>query len=487
MGWETSDVAATVGQGVPQPNPLQTIGNFANIQNQLNQNRLFQAQQMGGNALLQSATPQGGVDQNALIRNLQAGGPNAGLVAPEMLANGQLLQQSQLANSGTRIGAMKAALANIPPPNPTIPSDMERFNSQYAATLSAGAQQGLWTAQDAANATGGNIAGLSPAEVVRQAALQAGNATQVEQAVGKADLTSTGGVLTPTIKTIGPNGETVAPIAGASSIPLTLSPETEASRQNIVVGGVPSSVPTSALVTPTGQPKVTAGLTGPSGEVPTGFSPAGQAAGSLMGQGSAGQFVGLQQAADQAPAQRGMLGELMGIAKGEDFKPGPASDWTAQLGALAREFNIPFTEGSAKGTAAIETYRKIANQVAQAQFSALGGTGTDNQLTQARHTSPDNLLSGLGNEQIIPLLEGNADAVAFKNQLAQKWLGSGQGPETYGQFSTQFNEHFDPRVFQAQHMEPAERKAMLGAMSPAEREAYANAYRFALKYGGITP
>ena len=485
MGWETSNVAATVGQGVPQFNPLQTVGNIATIQNQINQNRLFQAQQAGGNALLNATGPDGAINQGSLRNNLMGMGPNAGLVAAQTLGQGQDLQRGGLANAGARISTMQAALASVPPVNPADPTDVARFNRQYNATLLAGAKQGLWSSDDAANASGGNINGLTSQEVQRQATLRAGNAIQLEQATGKAGLTDNGPGFVPTSTHIDPatGQEVITPIAGASVIPKGVAPQVVASD---------TGTGTQYTALPGVQPGSTAPTPLANVEKNLSQAAAATASGAQVGNMSGSQFASLGPASDAATNQKAMLGELQGILRSQDFKPGPASDWTAQLGGLAQEFGVPFvaTPQNAKGTAALETYRKIATQIAQQQFGMLGGTGTDAKLSSAAHTSPDNLLSSLGNQEIIPLLQGNADAIIAKNKMAQIWLKHDKGPESYNDFTTQWNQIYDPRVFQAQHMSPDERQTMLNGMSKADRAQYQKDYQFALKHPdifGITP
>jgi hypothetical protein len=50
------------------------------------------------------------------------------------------------------------------------------------------------------------------------------------------------------------------------------------------------------------------------------------------------------------------------------------------------------------------------------------------------------------------MLQGNEDAINAKANAWQAWQKAGNGPHTYSAFQSDFNQHFDPRVFQQQYM-----------------------------------
>jgi hypothetical protein len=115
----------------------------------------------------------------------------------------------------------------------------------------------------------------------------------------------------------------------------------------------------------------------------------------------------------------------------------------------------------------------------------LGGTGTDAKLDSAMHTSPNQLLSNMGNKEIIALLKGNADAIFAKNQAWQQLQQQGGGSDTYGRFSALFNKSYNPQVFQFQYLDPGKRGDIIKAMSPAERQSFLNSYRVAIQQGWV--
>lgn len=198
---------------------------------------------------------------------------------------------------------------------------------------------------------------------------------------------------------------------------------------------------------------------------------------------AAEQAAALGVAAEQVPARKALLGNLEGLVG--QFGSGPSADWKKVAAGLVNANNPWGPLFDTKKIASQEEFNKQAAMLAQEQFKALGGTGTDAKLDSAMSTSPNSALSRMGNIGIIRMLKGNEDALSAKNGAWQAWLASGKGPESYGQFTTQFNQIYDPRVFQSVYMGPEERAAMLKGMTEAEVKKFRGAYANAVKFGWI--
>jgi hypothetical protein len=223
--------------------------------------------------------------------------------------------------------------------------------------------------------------------------------------------------------------------------------------QNMTSSGLPPSLPAGPSL---GQPEAAA----------------------VTGKASAEQGVSLQQTADNVPQRKALLGQMEGALK--DFNSGPGADqWKTILAGTNRLFGT-----NSDRVAGQEEFDKLATQLAQQQFQALGGTGTDDKLDSARKASPSSFLSNYGNQKIIALLKGNEDAIAAKNQAWQQWQEV-NGPESFGQFSTQFNKNYDPRAFQLQYMAPKEIKSMLSGMNKTERTKFRETVNSAVENGWI--
>jgi len=162
---------------------------------------------------------------------------------------------------------------------------------------------------------------------------------------------------------------------------------------------------------------------------------------------------------------------------------GPKAGALKQVGQFAAQFGL--APPTAKDdTAALEEAGKLAYQIAQRQFQQLGGTGTDSKLDSAMHTSPSEFLSQLGNKRIIALLRGNNDAIKAEQNAYETWAQS-HGPQEYSEFIRQWNQHYDPRAFQAAYMTPAQVKELRSGMSTSERANFDAFSAFAKKQGWL--
>lgn len=257
--------------------------------------------------------------------------------------------------------------------------------------------------------------------------------------------------------------------------------------RNLATGASGLSEPTQTGITPQGAPvygsrgqfnyqatggagPAPAGAGGPPG-IPTALSPSAAAAAPIVGAASASAGVRLREAADMAPQAKAMLGNLEEDMK--HFTAGPGSDWT-RVGKAWTNRNVPLPKDwkfDPKSIASQEQFNKQATQLAQQQFAAIGGTGTDAKFSSAFETNPNETLSHLGNEEIIRLLKGNQDAISAKYK---SWLQykKANGPDSYDQFSEEFNRDFDPRVFQFKYMPKAARQEYIDRMDKNDQSKF---------------
>jgi hypothetical protein len=214
--------------------------------------------------------------------------------------------------------------------------------------------------------------------------------------------------------------------------------------------------------------------------VQTGLAPGVAQAAGTAAEGSAQQAQELMVAADRVPINKGALNNIRDQLK--TFTPGPKANWTLLIGQLAQQLGVA-TPKITEGVAGQEEFNKLATQFINAQVGALGGTGTDSKLDSAMKGTPNEFMSKMGIQNVTSLMLGLEDATAAKASAWQKWMASGKGAETYGQFQTQFNKLYDPRVFQAQYMTDKQRQLMLSGMTKDERTKFQNAFTFAQKAG----
>jgi hypothetical protein len=478
-------IAANIGKG--QGNDLiGMVGRFADIQNAVNQNRLFQGRQAAGAALQQSIDPSTGQVNFDTFNRLIQGNPQIAPYAQEALqasltARGQNIQNTtgQTALQGAYTANLRKVIAAVPP-GPNQPQ-------QVISAIKKGADMGLYPADLAASFVGGQDLsdGTSMSDLVKQATIANGEAAPMEAQFGTSESLKTGG----TDQAVNVNrvtGTRTNMSGDAANVQMTLTPESKAARQPVVVGGAPASVPTSALVTPTGEPRADNGLTGPHGEVQTDFSPSAKAAATATGTGLAGMGLNIVQRASRVPDNKAALETLGGLLDTPGLVLGPQSSGWNKLQQLAAQYGLAKPASQpATAAAAKEEATKLAVMIAQNQFQAMGGTGTDAKLESAMHTSPSEFLTKQGNKQIIAMLKGNEDAYQHYAEAWQKWQDAGHGPESLGQFQAQWNKIYDPRVFQSQYMSPTQKAEMLKGMSQAEQDQFKAAYKRAHGLGWI--
>jgi len=469
--------------------PLKTFSDFATLQNTLNQNKLFQQQYNTNlavsNIYKQAMNPDGTIDQ-AKLSALLASDPNASYGLP------QAYQQSQEARA-RNIGIDTAQLENQR-------KHWEAVGSFISPLLSLGnkATSGDVAHQLAAATTAGLA---SPEEASKVWA------TLPRTPDGRIDETkipswSQQMMLNLMDRQSALNATNPAPTivnTGQSQIPMRLP---QIGAPSLAGPGIQNELPPTTqrynpqtrqmeFVGPTGGGGQGGGNPSQGGGAPMGGGGGGMAAAPPLGapeaasvdaHASAQQGTELQRRSDRVNDTKAILGNLEGELNTPGFNTGPG---TKSMADWAKFMNTQFGMNiRVEGLAAREQFNKLAGMLAQSQFQALGGTGTDAKLDATTLTSPNSELSKLGNKGIIALLKGNEDAIAVKNRAWQAYKQQ-HGPESYGQFSTEFNKSYDPRVFQSQYLTPDDRKKMLSGMTKQEQKSFLNSYRTALNNGWV--
>lgn len=498
-------------QPQPAPNFAQTLGSVAGTIGQLNQNKLFGQQYQTNLATSQiykeAMNPDGSIDQGKLTNLLQSN-PNAAYGIGPVLEQSQQIQSQNIANNTAKYNLLKNHLTTLAGYLGPLASGNPTVND-VAATIGHAISTGVATPQEAANFWStlprdqqGNP---DPTQIkswaqdnlqrVQTAAEQYGitNPAPVPVNTGgqthllvtpqngpARDVGQIANTLPPATGTVGPGNvpQALGPVNSQLQVPTQTSPQSQASP---LAGSMPGLSGNGG-----GNTQQAPATAAPSGRVQTGLAPGVADAQQHQAIAGADQGVTLQKAADTVPQQKAILGNLEAALR--NFTSGPGADWRKVAGALA---NTPlqaagFAGFNAKSIASQEEFTKQATNLAQSQFATLGGTGTDAKLESTMHTSPNEALSKQGNQNIINLLKGNADAIAVKNQEWQKFQQqSGNGPGDYGKFSTQFNKEYDPRVFQSQYMAPSDRASMLKGMTKGEQKQFRQSYNLAVEKGWI--
>jgi hypothetical protein len=437
-----------------QPNALNTLTGLVGLQGALQGQEIqrqaierFKAEQAGGNVFLQAIDPTTGIaNPNKLGIALRAT-PAAALAAPQLLERQQSLQGGQISNETARTSL--AATRD------------DRLRSGIGALV---AKPDL-TAQDAINFVQQQVrAGVIPAErgqSVLQEIQAIGDNRKALRDYAYGHFVTASGPAVAAPETVGITREG-APITGTR-------------------GGAVRAITSPTATTATGAAPSAAAP----GGIVTSLPPGVGEAQTKTAAASAEQGIQLQRQAEGVPTRKAMLGNLE--ADLEHFTSGQGADWQAVAKNFANRNVLPTAfQFDPQSIASQEAFNKQATQLAQQQFAALGGTGTDSQLSSAFKSNPNETLSKLGNQQIIQLLKGNEDALAAKNSAWQDWQRK-NGPSTYGAFQEDFNKTYNPRVYQAQYMSPDQIKDMRAKMSPAEQSQFLKDYRALKELGYIAP
>lgn len=537
MSGSAVDASIALNANAPKPvNPLVQMGQFAQTAGGLANLQNTQLQLAGRNALAQAyqqapIDPVTGLPQQAglidALRKTQGGG----LVLPEVIQQIQArqlaeyqLNHASLAQQQERAGAFGSFLGPLMAKGAAVtPQDIfGAINRAHAAGLPtdeavAQAATSMPMADPSRMSDSGymadyqkKLAAWAPGFVKNAWGASLPAAVQAQTFTPNVDVHNFGGQSVG----IDRNAVTNPGIVG-QSFTNTVTPEAANTRIPTFQNGAPGSVPLAAVAVPgtvagssappsplgTGRYPGAAPGTAPAGEAPAGtplpapasapggFVQSGPALGqtdAAAAQGRAyGEMAGdLVKSAATVPAQKSILGNMQALLEGNTFGTGPgAQEWKNAIAAWNRVMPAGMSI-NATGVGNQDEFGKLGWQLAQQQFGALGGTGTDAKLASAVHTSPSEFLSRLGNEGIISLLKGNTDAIGVMGKEWQKWLAAhNNDPNTYGQFVTQFNQHFDPRVFQSQYMKNP--KDIIKGMTPDEQKKFYADYNAALANGWI--
>jgi hypothetical protein len=449
-------LAAGTGSAAP-PNPLNTINQFAQTQNALNQTKLFPLQYQQQ----QLAVNQGQLNQTRM--RMQAVGA---MLAP--LAGSPNLTHADVMGA---LGGLKAA---------GFPT--QEFEADAAQTMPTadGPELAQWFKT--------NVAGriMSPDAI---AAAVVGTPSSINTGTG-IQPGLTGGALSANPGAFTPAGQ-----------PVQVYPSRSDLAQRVPgppgTGGAPTTAPLGAVTPPalsginlgTGdyRDNLPPGLRNPNapppppgaalpGQVTTGLGPAQQQALGTSGAAATSGFQNEVETGTRAKMQLGQLDNMLTDAA--NFTTGTGAGKTLDIKRAVQSWGGPIgvTFGiDPNRIAAQESFDKIANQLADAQ-----GARSDASLAVNQGANPHSSLSPEGVNFIIHQLQGNADYLLARQNQAAKW-----GDQTdYRGFSNWATQNLDPRYFQFNRLTPDEqRNYFTGIKSQKDRDTFKSGYLNAQQQG----
>ena len=280
----------------------------------------------------------------------------------------------------------------------------------------------------------------------------------------------------------GGSGSAFADAAAGRTPPAAIAPP----------GGVPPAAQPSAAPPLVGQPapKTMPPLSPPASPQNAGLAgpvPGLAQAQTVDADASAKQFAGITAAATNLPNMKATVSNMEAVLP--QITTGPqAAAWNKVKSGV--NFGTQLVTGKdafdPHAIAAQDEFHNNSVKLAQQQFQALGGTGTDGQLASASGDVPNDSLSNMSNAQLLAMNKGLIDAQQARASAAQAWKEQ-HGPASYGGFVEDWNKSFSPRAFQYSYLSPADRGTMLHSMSPQEKGQLKTAYDTAVQRGWIAP
>lgn len=483
------DPSIILGAKPPVINPLEIMGQAANIQNARNQNRLFQAKALAGQYQEKSIDPATGRFDPQAYNRLLAADPRTAPYAMEARAAALANQGAGIANTaaqqgvtGTSTGFLNTDLGSVPKiPDPGGDPKNPTFNAYHQALLSklqAGVASGRYTQDFANNYAGGGAGpdGTTLAQRAQEAAIAGATPNGMEAQFGSPTQINTGGdIQSENVNRV--TGE-VTPMSGeGATIPLTLSPTEKASGVSVIgADNAQHRISLGSLVDSQGN--VLPGK----GDVQTGLAPGVGEAGSAVGTASGQQLVAARQDAGGSPPRILALKKALTGLQSSNTGPGTnetnavSSFLLAQTPEALRQF-LPGVDPTK-----IKNYdeaNKYLTQYAAASASAYG-PGTDSKLATAASGNASTHISSLAAQDVVKV---NIGLERMKQANVAAFEASGLPPQNYNSFSSNWSRSVDPRAFMADQQTAKERAKMFNSMSATEKANYRNGVRAALQSG----
>lgn len=205
----------------------------------------------------------------------------------------------------------------------------------------------------------------------------------------------------------------------------------------------------------------------PSGALQTGLSPAAQATQTAGAAAQAQQSATAAQELHSSAADTPMRVSLLQQARSalEGIQTGPGTDWrnTAKSFVNALGPDMAAKMGLTDNVKNYDEFKKILTNYASSVSGSLG-TGTDARLNAAVTGNANPNISKLANDDILV-----KTIAAEKMRAAQDyaWQNSGNTPDKFNQWQSQWNKSVSPDAFAFVEMNPAQQKEFLSRQQKA--------------------
>ena len=508
----------------PPPNPLDMISKLQGMQNQQNQNALFQGQRALGQAYQNALDQNGQLDPIKLRQNIAAD-PRAAPAAQSGMESAQSLSGAQLGQAFQKLGFINNATSSLLQKGNITSGDVDGVFKQGVAS-------GLLTPDEATQQRATmptDPAGL--AQWVQQHHFQAMDMqTRLAQTYGMPSVmlngqTAFSGVVSPAARGGGFSTGSAMPVWPSREALLSQSAGTDANgnptSQPLVgraaeqgVGGLtgpaggqgaaaasprtlppgvlpPGPLPPSGSVPRAVQPMASIAPTSPPqpGQQPSAFGaiPTGLSAQTIASQQSS--LAHYAQAAGQAGGYQDRILPLQQAAKALDTaKTGEGSEALQSIASRIQTLTPDALLGvmpNIRTPDEIAAYDEARKYLTMAQQSRPGADRSDAGLATAGASSPSVHISPQAAKLLVQAqlgVERGKQAMFMEFNATHPQGTEGQ----YDRWITQQQTQIDPRAFITDQQTPAQRQSYYQRLGPQEQQNYLNSYALGKKHQLLT-
>lgn len=219
---------------------------------------------------------------------------------------------------------------------------------------------------------------------------------------------------------------------------------------------------------------------GQAGGVRPSLGPAEAAAQATIGQKSAAQYAGEQQAAGGYGTRMFNLTKALTGLQNADTGPGSETVNTAKSFLLAH--GPDFLQHMGVDPNKIQSYdeaNKYLIQYAMNQAGALG-EGTDSKLATTLSGNANTHISNLAAQDVV---RANMALERMNQAAVNSFSQTGLSPAKYSAWKAQFASRVDPRVFAYDMLDESKQRAMYHSMNDAQQKQFMQQYNWALQNG----
>ncbi len=480
-----------------QTSPLDTVGKVMNLQNTMNQNRLFQQEfqsKLGLSRIYKEAIKPDGTLDFEKLRTLQASDPSVSYGLPEAYKGSQEAQQrnvnidtSQTENYMKHLSATAPVIAQYMQPGKT--------GSQLIQSLSELHSAGILTTpmfaqalQEVPKDKDGNIIDSQIPAWAKMMAARNLDAQQRLNAYAPAptmqDLPGGGKApfVMPQIGDVQQVGKTISPAPSP-----TQTYKDPATGEEHYIGTTTGNNPyEDAYRASQGGPQAPQPQSiapgGNIGGLTSNLSPAATAALTDTGHASALAYASLKNDAAGASTQRYQLDQALTGLQGAPTGPGTEtvnnikSFLLAQSPDALKRFLPGVDVNQIKDRDKADKYLTAFASGQAGSFSP----NTNEKLATALSANASTHISNLAAQDVV---KANIGLIKMKQAEALAFQNAGLPAEKFSDWAVKWSKDTDPRAFIADQMSKKDRTDMINKMTPSERTTFLNSVQSAIATG----